>query len=53
MTEGDTVAEALENAEDAFAAAVELYEDFGRTLPRSLRLPAGDPFGVEIVIAAS
>ena len=54
MIEGDTVAEALENAEDAFAAIVELYEDMGRTLPESLRLPAaGEPFGVEIVIAAS
>ena len=54
VTEGDTVAEALENAENAFAAVVELHEDMGRTLPQSLRLPAaGEPFGVEIVIAAS
>ncbi len=54
VTEGDTVADALENVGDAFAAVVELYEDFGRTLPRSLRLPtAGEPFGLEIVVTAS
>ena len=27
ITEGDTVGEALVNAEDAFAAVVEIYED--------------------------
>ena len=27
ITEGDTVSEALANAEDAFAAVVEIYED--------------------------
>lgn len=29
ITEGDTVSEALSNAEDAFAAVVEIYEDRG------------------------
>lgn len=33
VTEGDSVAEALANAEDAFAAVVEIYEDRGRPLP--------------------
>ena len=33
ITEGDTVAEALANAEDAFAAVAEIYEDCGRPLP--------------------
>lgn len=33
ITEGDTVADALVNAEDAFAAVVEIYEDRGRSLP--------------------
>ena len=33
ITEGDTVSEALANAEDAFAAVVEIYEDRGRPLP--------------------
>ncbi len=33
VTEGDTVSEALANAEDAFAAVVEIYEDSERVLP--------------------
>lgn len=33
ITEGDTVAEALANVEDAFATVVEIYEDRGRALP--------------------
>ena len=33
VTEGDTIARALANAEDAFAAVVEIYEDRGRPLP--------------------
>ena len=32
ITEGDTVAEALANAEDAFAVVLEIYEDEGRSL---------------------
>ena len=36
VTEGDTMAEALANAEDAFAAVVEIYEDRGRSLPSSV-----------------
>ena len=33
VTEGDTVDEALANANDALAAIVELYRDQGRELP--------------------
>ncbi len=33
LTEGETVAEALDNVRDALAAVVELYEDLGKTLP--------------------
>ena len=33
ISEGDTVSEALANAEDAFAAVVEIYEDRGHSLP--------------------
>ena len=33
ITEGDTTAEALANAEDAFAAVAEIYQDRGRPLP--------------------
>ena len=32
LTEGETVAEALDNVHDALAAVVELYEDLGKTL---------------------
>jgi antitoxin HicB len=37
ITEGDTLAEALENVEDALQAVLELYEDLGRLLPSNLR----------------
>ena len=33
ITEGDTLSEALANAEDAFAVVLEIYEDEGRPLP--------------------
>jgi antitoxin HicB len=33
LTEGETVEEGLENAEDAFGAVVELYHDLGKPLP--------------------
>ena len=35
VTEGESVADALNNVRDALAAVVELYEDLGRPLPRS------------------
>ncbi len=52
VTEGDTVSEALENAKDAFAAVMELYEDLGRPLPEGTFLSSRDPFGVEAVVSA-
>ena len=36
LTEGETVAEALDNVRDALAAVVELYEDLGKTLSLNL-----------------
>ena len=36
VTEGDTIAEALYNAQDAFQAVLEIYEDLDRTLPPEL-----------------
>ena len=36
ITEGDTVAEALANAQDAFAAVAEIYQDRGLPLPSSV-----------------
>ena len=38
LTEGDSVDEALENVEDAFAATLELYEDLGYSLPESIQV---------------
>ena len=38
VTEGDSVEEALENVEDAFAATLELYEDLGHSLPESTQI---------------
>ena len=42
LTEGDSVDEALENVEDAFAATLELYEDFGHSLPESIQVSNED-----------
>ena len=37
ITEGDSIEEALENARDALAAVVEVYQDVGRSLPVGIR----------------
>ena len=37
VTEGDTVAEALANVEDALQAVIEIYHDQGRPLPPNLQ----------------
>lgn len=52
VTEGDTVSETLENAKDAFAAVIELYEDLGRSVPESAFLSSRNPLGVEAVVSA-
>lgn len=36
VTEGDTVAEAMANVEDALVALLELYEDTGKEIPSDL-----------------
>ncbi len=52
VTEGDTVAEALANAEDAFAAVVEIYEETGRPLPSSIYVDdANGPLSVDAVVS--
>ncbi|MDE0311938.1 MAG: type II toxin-antitoxin system HicB family antitoxin [Caldilineaceae bacterium] len=52
LTEGDTIAEALANVEDAFGAVVEIYQDRGRPLPSSLYLEdANGPLSVETVVS--
>lgn len=53
VTEGDSVADALNNVKDALAAVVELYEDLGRPLPRSTCLPTlQEPIWLETVVSA-
>ena len=52
ITEGDTLSEAMANAEDAFAVVLEIYEDEGRPLPPGIQVD--DPNGsvsVETVVA--
>lgn len=36
VTEGDSMSEALDNVKDALAAVVEIYQDLGRQLPRTV-----------------
>ena len=52
VTEGNSVCDALENARDAFAAVIELYEDLGRPLPESTLLSSRDPLCLEAVVSA-
>ena len=52
ITEGDTVAEALANAEDAFAAVAEIYEDRGCPLPPGIYVDdASGPLSVEAIVS--
>ena len=52
ITEGDTMAEALANVEDAFGAVVEIYQDRGRPLPSSLYVEdANGPLSVETIVS--
>ena len=51
ITEGDTIAECLANAEDAFAVVLEIYEDRGRPLPPGIHVDdASGPLSVEAVV---
>lgn len=52
ITEGDTIAECLANAEDAFAVVVEIYEDRGRSLPDGIYADdANGPVSIEAVVS--
>ena len=52
ITEGDTLDEALDNARDALAAAIETYEELGRPFPANARLSdATGPLWLETVLA--
>jgi antitoxin HicB len=54
VTEGDTVENALDNAQDALAAVIEAYQDLGRPLPASIQLnDANGAIWLETVLAAA
>jgi len=54
ITEGDTVPEALRNANDALEAVIEAYEDLGRPLPPVLQPTQGTtPIWLETAVAVS
>lgn len=54
VTEGDTLAEAFANAQDALATVVEHYADAGRPLPAGMALPtAGSVVWSDALVAAS
>lgn len=38
VTESDSLGEALENVQDAFAAVIELYQEMGRSLPENTQI---------------
>jgi antitoxin HicB len=55
ITEGDTIAEAMANVEDALLAIIEAYEDLGRPLPPVLQhveLDPHTPFWIETAVPA-
>jgi antitoxin HicB len=52
ITEGDSVQEAIFNANDALTAIIEAFQDLGRPLPAVLRPTAYDaPIWVETAVA--
>ncbi len=52
ITEGDTVQEALENANDALAAVIEAYENLNKPVPAVLQPSKADaPLWIETVLA--
>ena len=53
VTEGDSIAEALENVKDALAAVIEIYQDQGRPLPQNTQIPdTNSPVWLETIISA-
>ncbi|MBI5192634.1 MAG: type II toxin-antitoxin system HicB family antitoxin [Nitrospirae bacterium] len=54
LTEGNTIEEALENVHDALVAAIEMYEDLGRQLPRNVQISdTTSPVWLEALVATS
>jgi antitoxin HicB len=53
VTEGDSLEEALANAEDALRALLELYEDLGRPIPSNLvQDPQAGAIQVDLLVPA-
>ena len=51
ITEGETIAECLINAEDAFATVLEIYGDAGRQLSPNIRVHDGQgPVSIAAVV---
>ncbi len=54
ITEGDTVQEAILNANDALEAVIEAYQDLGRPLPPVLQPTGNDaPVWIETAVAVA
>jgi antitoxin HicB len=54
ITEGDSVAEALDNVRDALAAVIELYDDLSRPLPAEVKQDAhGGTIRFEFLVPAA
>lgn len=53
VTEGDSVGEAIANAQDALQAVIEAYEDLGKPLPPSAQLTETGPVWLETLVAVS
>ena len=52
ITEGETVQEAMQNANDALQAVIEAFEDLGRPLPPVLQpAQSSAPIWVETILA--
>lgn len=52
ITEGDTMAEALANVEDAFTAVVEIYQDQDLSLPAGIFMDeTNHPVSVEAIVS--
>lgn len=54
VTEGDTIEEVLANVGDALESVIEAYQDLGRSLPSSLKLPdTSSPVWLETLVITS
>ena len=52
LTEGDSVEDALENVQDAFAAVLEIYRDQGKPFPAELAVgELGQSVRIDLVVA--